>query len=148
MTPFQKILLPTDFSPQSENATCVAADLCQKYSAELTLLYVHEPVRYELPEGHVANMPSHLDRLFVELNERLDEQRQLALAAGARRVDTRLLQGPVAREIVTFAAGFDLVVVGTRGKQGLEHLVSGSISERVVQMAPCPVLVVRLRTTA
>ena len=59
MTPFQKILLPTDFSPQSENATCVAADLCQKYSAELTLLYVHEPVRYELPEGHVANMPSH-----------------------------------------------------------------------------------------
>lgn len=142
---FQKILVPTDFSPQSENATCLAADIARRYSAELTLLHVHEPVPYELPAGQVANMPSHLDRVFAGLNERLAEECALARAAGASSVEARLLQGPVTREILEHAKSFDLLVIGTRGKHGLEHWVSGSISERLVQTAPCSVMVVRLQ---
>jgi nucleotide-binding universal stress UspA family protein len=145
MMPFQKILVPTDFSLQSMNATRLAANLCERYSAALTLLYVHEPVAYELPEGQVANLPSYLDRLFVEFNQRLADARELAWAAGAHRVDTRLLQGSAKREIVRFAASFDLLVMGTRGKQGLDRLLSGSLSEHVVQTAPCAVLVVGLQ---
>lgn len=144
MTPFQKILVPTDFSVHAERATLLAADLSRRYDAELTLLYVHEPPAYELPEGHVMNMPSQLDRTFAELNQRLAEVQQAARAAGATRVDTRLLQGPIVREIVTFAGGFDLLVMGTQGRTGLARLVLGSVAERVVQTAPCPVLVVRL----
>jgi len=142
---FQKLLVPTDFSPQAAEATRLAADIARRYGAELTLLHVHHPVAYELPEGHVQNMPSELDRVYAQLGESLERARELARAAGATRVETRIVQGPVAREIVAFADGFDLVVMGARGAQGLERLLSGSITEKVLPAAPCPVLIARER---
>ena len=140
---FQKILAPTDFSAAAEAAARVAADLSQRYNAELTLLHVHEPVAYALSEGYTMNMPSQLDRSFEELNQKLDTVQRLARALGVTRIDTRLLQGPVVQEITAFAASFDLIVMGTHGRTGLAHLFMGSVAERVLQRAPGPVLVVR-----
>jgi nucleotide-binding universal stress UspA family protein len=142
---FQKLLVPTDFSPRAAEATRLAADIARRYGAQLTLLHVHHPVAYELPAGHVQNMPSELDRVYVGLDESLATARELALAAGATRVDTRIVQGPVAREIVAFADGFDLVVMGMTGARGIERMVSGSITEKVMAAAPCPVLIARER---
>jgi nucleotide-binding universal stress UspA family protein len=60
-------------------------------------------------------------------------------------VETKLLQGFVAGQIVEFASRgeFDLIVMGTHGRTGMQHLVMGSIAERVVRLAQCPVLTVK-----
>jgi nucleotide-binding universal stress UspA family protein len=144
MTPFRQILVPTDFSEHARQALRIAADLAGHYGAALTLLHVHEPIPYELPSGHVMNMPSQLDQIYAQLNQRLEDERVLASGAGATRVETRLLQGPVVNEINRFAKGFDLVILGARGlsKPGARRL--GAVAERVIDGAPCPVLAVRL----
>jgi len=144
MTPFRKILAPTDFSEHSRQALRVAAALATNPEVSLTLLYVHETIPYELPGGHVMNMPSQLDQIYAELNRRLDEERALASEVGAQRVETRLLQGPVVSEINRFAAGYDLMVIGTRGLSVLDPRRFGSVAERVIDHAPCPVLALRL----
>jgi nucleotide-binding universal stress UspA family protein len=61
------------------------------------------------------------------------------------RVETKLLQGFVAGQIVEFASRgeFDLVVMGTHGRTGMQHLFLGSVAERVVRLAHCPVLTVK-----
>lgn len=143
MSSLKKILVPTDFSADAEEATRLAADVAQRYDAELTLVHVHETPAYELPDGHVENMPSQLDRVFADLDQRLGDLAERARAAGAPRVETRILQGQVVRELVGFAAGFDLVVMGTHGRTGLSRLLLGSVAERVVQLAACPVMVSR-----
>jgi nucleotide-binding universal stress UspA family protein len=91
-----------------------------------------------------------LERLFGILKTELESTRQLALESGASRVDTRLLQGMVAGEIVEFArqGEFDLIVMGTHGRTGMMHLIIGSIAERVLRLAPCPVLTVKQTATA
>jgi universal stress protein A len=68
---------------------------------------------------------------------------------GAARVETRLLQGFAAGEIVAYAKDThsDLIVMGTHGRSGPKHLLLGSVAERVVRTAACPVLTVRARTT-
>jgi nucleotide-binding universal stress UspA family protein len=144
MTLYRQILVPTDFSEHARQALRVAANLASRDEASLTLLYVHETIPYELPSGHVMNMPSQLDQIYAELNRRLDEERVLAHEAGARRVETRLLQGPVVSEINRFAADFDLMVIGTRGLSILDLRRLGSVAERVIDGAPCAVLALRL----
>jgi nucleotide-binding universal stress UspA family protein len=140
---FQRILVPTDFSEHADRATRIGADLSRRYEIQMTLLYVHEPTTYELPDGYVENMPSHLDRVYDELNERLTQAGRLATALGACRLETRVLQGQIAQQIANFANDRDLIVMGTHGRQGLQKLLLGSIAQSVLQRAPCPVLVAR-----
>jgi nucleotide-binding universal stress UspA family protein len=140
---FQRILVPTDFSEHADRATRIGADLSRRYEVQMALLYVHEPVTYELPDGYVENMPSHLDRIYDELNVRLAEVGRVATSLGACRLETRILQGSVAQEIAKFASERDLIVMGTHGRQGLQKLLVGSIAQSVLQRAPCPVLVAR-----
>jgi universal stress protein A len=145
MTPFQKVLVPVDFSPHSAFAVEVAADLARRYDASVTLAYVHEPLAYALPEGYQLFTEPQLDRLFVEFEKQLTAQKEAAEAAGAPRVDTTLLHGFASTELTELAkqGPYDLIVMGTHGRTGLAHVVMGSVAERVVRTAPCPVLTVR-----
>jgi nucleotide-binding universal stress UspA family protein len=145
MSTFHKILVPIDFSESARAATRVAADLSRRFEAPLTLAYVFERTVYPLPDEYVLFTSEQLEYLFAEFNQRLASARQAALDAGATRVTSRLLQGWAAAEITQFArdAGFDLIVMGTRGRTGLQHLLLGSVAERVVRTAHCPVLTVR-----
>jgi universal stress protein A len=145
MSGYKKILVPVDFSAHSAEATRVAADLAKRFDASVTLTYVYDPLAYALPDG-VALMPqTEIDRLLEAFRAQLAASQRLALDAGAPRVDARLLQGFVAGQIVEFASRgeFDLIVMGTHGRTGMQHLVLGSIAERVVRLAPCPVLTVK-----
>jgi nucleotide-binding universal stress UspA family protein len=65
---------------------------------------------------------------------------------GAQSVAHEVLTGPAASEIVEFARarGMDLIVMGTHGRRGLSHLLMGSVAERVLRTAPCPVLTVKV----
>lgn len=150
MAPFRKILVPTDFSKHSAHAIDTAADLSRRYEAPVTLAYVFEPVTYALPEGHIMQSPPQLEEMRSAFEQRLVEATAEARAAGALDVQSKLLTGPVANEIVDLALQdqFDLIVMGTHGRTGLRHLVLGSVAEKVVRTAPCAVLTVRARETA
>jgi len=148
MKPFQKILVPTDFSAHSALAVQTAADLCRRYDASMLLAYVYEPIAYALPDGYLLFSEPQLNSMFEEFEKRLALEKKTAEAAGALRVETKLLQGIAATEIRQLAehAACDLIVMGTHGRKGLPHVVLGSVAERVVRSAPCPVLTVRAKS--
>jgi universal stress protein A len=145
MKPFKKILVPVDFAPHSHEAIEAAADLARRYSASLTLLHVYEPVTYILPEGYVLFTPEQLNTITTELQRRLDKAASQARSAGASEVATRLVQGSPSGEIVATqqSDGYDLIVMGTHGRTGIGHVLLGSVAEKVVRGAHCPVLTVR-----
>jgi nucleotide-binding universal stress UspA family protein len=89
--------------------------------------------------------PSQFERLIRELEQYLEASKQEALALGAANVDSQLLQGFAAGEIVAYAKDrhSDLIVIGTHGRTGPKHLLLGSVAERVVRTAQCPVLTVK-----
>jgi nucleotide-binding universal stress UspA family protein len=148
MTPFRKILAPVDFSPHSNDGMRLAADIARRYDAGLTLAHVYQPVAYPFPEGFLLYTPNQLAEMLTELQKLLDRARAELEASGPVRAETRLLQGIVASEIVTVAEqeSFDLIVMGTHGRTGLQHALLGSVAEKVLRRAHCPVLTVRPHT--
>lgn len=145
MKRFTKILVPVDFSTHSAEAVLYAADLSQHYEASVTLAHVYEPVTYSLPDGHLLFTTVQLSSMMSEFEKQLGAAMADAKAAGALRVETEMLQGVAPSEILRFAgeSGHDLIVMGTHGRTGVKHALLGSVAERVVRRAPCPVLTVR-----
>jgi nucleotide-binding universal stress UspA family protein len=145
MKPFKKILVPTDFSNCSSQAMRTAVDLAQRYEAELCLVNVYEPIDYALPTGYPLFLPGQLESLLAEHEKQLNKAVREAEAAGATRVQSKQLKGIAATELVDYAeqGGFDLIVMGTHGRTGLSHALLGSVAERVVRRATCPVLTIR-----
>jgi universal stress protein A len=150
MKPFRKILVPVDFSEHSEQAVCVAADLARRNGGTLDIVHVYDPVAYPLPEGYVLFTSQQLTRMFAEFDQRLRALAQLAQELGAPSPTTHLRQGITASDICAFAGegGFDLIVMGTHGRGGVSHLLLGSVAERVLRSAPCPVLTVKAPAAA
>jgi nucleotide-binding universal stress UspA family protein len=150
MTPFRKILVPVDFSPHSDDGMRLAADIARRYEASLTLVHVYQPVAYPFPEGFMLYTPSQLAEMLTEMQKLLDRARAEVEAGGSLRVEAKLLQGIVASEIVTTAQqeSFDLIVMGTHGRSGLQHALLGSVAEKVLRKAHCPVLTVRPQSVA
>lgn len=144
MNAFHRILVPTDFSDAAQAATHIASDLSRRFEAPLTIVYVFERTVYPLPDD-VLFTSEQLGRMFAEFNQLLASAQRQALDAGATAVTTRLLHGWAPEEVTRFASeeGFDLIVMGTHGRRGIKHLVLGSVAERVVRTAHCPVLTVR-----
>lgn len=142
---FSKVLVPIDFSAHSTEAIRVAADLARRFEARVTLLHVYEPLVYGLPDGFVLTPANKIDELLGAIDAQLDSARQQAIDAGAAEVDAKRLEGAAAAQIVEFAArgAFDLIVMGTHGRTGISHFLMGSTAERVVRLAPCPVLTVK-----
>lgn len=145
MTPFSKILVPIDFTPQSAEAVRRAVELASHSRAEVVLVHFCDPIDYRLPADSIAYTSEQLDRMCQPLRQRLDAARRDAERLGAPRVSSRLLHGEPAAGIVGVAAdeGFDLVVMGTHGRTGVSRWVMGSVAEKVVRGAPCAVLTVK-----
>lgn len=145
MKPFSKILVPVDFSTHSAEAVRYAADLSRRYEASVTLAHVYQPIAYPLPEGFVLHTAAQLANMMLEFGKLLEAAKADAEAAGALRVETEMLQGIASSEIVRFAgeSGHDLIVMGTHGRTGIKHALLGSVAEKVVREAPCPVLTLR-----
>jgi len=150
MKPFRKILVPVDFSTHSARAVQVAAELAHRYEGSLEIVHIFDPVAYPLPDGYVMFTRPQLDEMFAGFDAALAKYQQVAQAAGVSRVQTHVRQGPCAAEICEFAreGGFDLVVMGTHGRRGLNRLLLGSVAERVLRTAPCPVLTLRAEEQA
>jgi universal stress protein A len=141
----RKILCAVDFSEPSRAALHMAADMAQKFDAELTLLHVYQVPAYPLPDGVILPSTVTVTDLFDQVDRALADWRADVERLGAKRVKATSVEGQAWREIVAQASegDFDLVVVGTHGHTGIKHLLLGSVAERVVRQAPCPVLAVR-----
>jgi universal stress protein A len=143
---FTKILVPHDFSDHSTRSVEVAAELAGRYKASLTLIYVHQPTLYAAPDTFLLYPTEDSPTLMAAFSKHLDDAKVKAVAGGAGTVETKVLTGMPVNEIAKFAAdgGYDLIVMGTHGRSGVAHALIGSVAERVVRKAHCPVLTVRL----
>jgi universal stress protein A len=143
MISLRRILAPVDFSDCSDKAVAYAAELADKLRAELTVLYVVPDLTLAMPDA-VMPVPvatPDMDDLVKSANESLTK-----LIADKKMAATGVVRiGSAAAEIVDAAkeAAIDLIVIGTHGRGGLAHLLLGSVAEKVVRSAPCPVLTVR-----
>jgi nucleotide-binding universal stress UspA family protein len=127
---FRHILVPTDFSETSDAALDYGLELAARFNAQLHLLHVIDAPAV-LPAG-----------LFDDVKAKLARR----AARGQRcAVTTEVITGTSARTIVCYARArsMDLIVMGTHGRSGMAHLLMGSVAEKVVRDAPCPVLTVR-----
>ncbi len=142
---FRKILVGTDFSEPADAARRMAIDLARRLGAELEIVHVEEPLpAYAFSEGALPDLPRLQEKVRSSAERQLEDQAKEARGAGIP-VRTIVLPGTPATTIVERARteGVDLIVVGTHGRTGLEHMLIGSVAERVVRYASCPVLTVK-----
>jgi nucleotide-binding universal stress UspA family protein len=133
----KRILIPVDFSEDSLNALAYARVLATQFGAELFLLHVIEPIHF-ITESDVYTQQRHLGSAQLE-----------CIAADLRGQGQRfgtVVRGGIPSKVIVETAKrsrASLIVMGTHGRTGLAHAVIGSIAEKVVRTASCPVLTVR-----
>jgi nucleotide-binding universal stress UspA family protein len=141
---FRKILVATDFSQASEHALAYAQALATSFGSTLHLLHVvPDPVMASAwSEAYAYDLTALGESLRSEAEQQLTERAQ---AIRDVAVTTEALVGSPAGTIAGTAAerGVDLIVMGTHGRGGVTHFFMGSVAERVVRSALCPVLTVR-----
>lgn len=139
----KKILVPTDFSEHSTNAVRYGAELAARFGAELHLIHVVETTPIAYGEGAVFVSPETEAELEAAASKQLDDL-QIEPADDVQVIRTVNAGNPFV-EIVRYAkdSTSDLIVIGTHGRGAIAHMLLGSVAERVVRKAPCPVLVVR-----
>ncbi|NOZ56282.1 MAG: universal stress protein [Calditrichaeota bacterium] len=142
---YKKIVVPTDLSEHSEIAGKWAVKLAEKYGAELHFVHVVED---DIHPAYFVTGKTSIFELIPEVLERSQE----ALARFARRVRAgslphkiRVLEGEAHVQVAQYAEAekADLIVAGTRGLKGIEHILLGSTTERIIRRAPCAVLVTK-----
>jgi nucleotide-binding universal stress UspA family protein len=141
---FKKIMVPTDFSEGSRAAVDWALRMID---AGGTILVCHVVDDVPLTYGYVgvAVPPADLRERMVEEAAREMARSVPGPAPQGVQVDKRILHGNPFVSIVQLAKdeAVDLIVMGTHGRTGLKHVLIGSVTERIVRKAPCPVLVLR-----
>ncbi len=142
MTVFKHILVPTDLSDASGDALNTAIELAVTFGARLTLLHV-----WTMPTmGYAEGLAWPVDEMKQAAKRSLDELRA-KVAEQVPATDAVVKSGLDWQRIVEAASDgdVDLIVMGTHGRHGLPRVLLGSVAERVVRMAPVPVLTVRGR---
>lgn len=140
MLAVRTVLHPTDFSEHAQVAFEMACALARDYGAQLIILHVGVPPTPMVPEAMLA-----FDLVTFEEKLRADLERVRPAQPGVHPEHRLVIAADPVAEIVRVARrdGCDLIVMGTRGRTGLRHLLLGSVAERVMRAAPCPVITVR-----
>jgi nucleotide-binding universal stress UspA family protein len=145
MIDIRKILVGVDFSEHSEAALRYGAEFAKSFGAELLVCHVvpRADMLSQLPPGGEAYFPPNL----AELQQQEAQQRceELLASTGLSRGRIVLSEGSPFVELIRIARteSADLLIIGTHGRGAIAHMLLGSVAERVVRKAPCPVLVVR-----
>jgi len=144
MNEIKKILVPVDFSENSRKILQSAVMLAGKFQAHLSVVFVVQSFD-DYSGFFVPHIP------IAQFEEEMVQAAQQKMAAfvaenldPAVTHDAMVLRGDVANEILRYAedGGVDLIVMGTHGYKGLEKVLFGSVAEKVVKLAPCPVLTI------
>ena len=140
----QHFLVPVDFSEYADQALGDAITLAKKLEARLTLLHVIHYLPIGVGDMGAALPVSYMDELEADVQQGMESYRQRAQQAGLE-TDVVIVHGIPFQSIVDVARekNVDLIVTGTHGRTGLRHALLGSVAEKVVRLAPCPVLVTR-----
>jgi nucleotide-binding universal stress UspA family protein len=146
MKPFESILIAIDFSESSDYAFDYALTLARQFQAELNVMHViNEPV--DLRGFYVPHIS------FEQLEKEIEEGAEKMMEKFCREkmgdfltYKTDIVTGIPYEEIIrkAEATGASLIVLGTHGRKGIDHLIFGSTAERVVRSAACPVLTIRM----
>lgn len=145
MLPVKLILCPTDFSGPACTCVRTASELAEHFGAELLLVNVVPALPGVPPDpNYVFKIPEYEKYLHADADKHLRETREQLVGKNVK-VRTQVGHGSAAEEIVLIAKteGVDLIVISTHGATGIERWVFGSVAERVVRLAECPVLTVR-----
>jgi nucleotide-binding universal stress UspA family protein len=141
-----KILLATDGSREAQLAATTAADLAKSTGSELHVLHVGAGQPLYVAPGSSAIIEELLDTQRAEAQRVLDEQVRLVEGSGATVEEAHLsIDERPDRTIIHLSEdiGAGLIVMGSRGRGGIRRALMGSVSDAVVRLAHCPVLVVR-----
>lgn len=146
MISLKNILIPTDFSEMSLNALKYARSFADTYSARLSLLHVvDEASMYWMAMGPNSIPMGPSGDELVEIAEKEMDKFIGEHLSDVGEVGRKVLLGRPFAEIVKYAREekTDLIVLCTHGRSGLQHALLGSVTEKVIRKAPCPVLTVR-----
>lgn len=145
----KKILVPVDFSPNSKNALRIAAAIANTNKASLELLHTNVAAAYAIPLSEFVSASDYAedqeyDETAAGMLERLKQEVLNDPANAGLTVETRVVEGFLFSCIRNVAEedGVDLVVMGTKGASGVSEFLVGSNTEKVIRVAPCPVLAV------
>ena len=144
MLPVKKIIATTDFSEPSRRGVRLAVELAEHFQAELILVHATPPLQAVSGASTVSGyyLPNVSEEIKAEAGEIADRLRAEEIPS---QVPSRvhILNARPAEAITTFAEEerVDLIVIASRGASGWEHAIFGSVAERILRNAPCPVLV-------
>lgn len=143
MKTFKHIVAATDFSQPSEQAVALATHLARTFNASLTLVHV-----FQYPAALYSESALYSGELVEPVLEEAEatlSQTVRAITGEVSQVSATIRQGVPYEQILATAKelGADLIVMGTRGRTGLAHIMLGSVAEKVVRLSPIPVLTVR-----
>ncbi len=145
----RKIILATDFSEASQNAVRYAVWMAKSLQAELKLLHVFEPSGWVVPSPYyfTPGFEQWVDASLEKTRQKGKESLEELAESLDMQVETIFAEGGTGKEIVRIATEHrvDLLILGTHGYTGWNHLTIGSIAEFVVRHAACPVLTVKSR---
>ena len=151
MLPITSILVPIDFSQHSQQALIYAKEWAKQWSATLHLIHVIEPVIFPVDWGYTPVDLSNVEKEYQQTAEsELTKIIESLHNEGYSAIPQVLHGGRSSDEIIQYAKdhGISMICIATNGRGGVEHLLLGSTTERVVRKAPCPVLVIRPTTTS
>lgn len=142
---FEKILVPVDFSEYTDGIVLCASEIARRFGSSLHLLHVIPNMDYFTPyESFMAaeNMVEVQKGIAGEVEKDLEG---VAAKIKDLSVTKAIRTGVAFIEIIDYvkAEGIGLIVMGTHGRGGLEHILIGSVAEKVVRKSPCPVLTIR-----
>jgi len=147
MITLNRILVATDFSEASDAALTYGREFATRFGATLHVLHVVENVYANTlgVDSYVAMAPGLQEQLEVDARQRLKELLIDSDKSGPATVPVVMTSTSPAFAIVNYAKDHDIdvIVTGTHGRGAFAHLIMGSVAERVVRFAPCPVLTVR-----
>jgi len=147
MIKLDRILVPTDFSDYSSPALKYGCAIAARFDSELHLLHVVPDPAMLVPEAaafSVESMQAQTDALKQEAQNSLTSLPADGWSDG-KPIVREVRIGAAFLEIIDYARekDIDLIVIGTHGRSGLMHVLMGSVAERIVRKAPCPVLTVK-----
>jgi nucleotide-binding universal stress UspA family protein len=147
---FKKILVALDGSEHADHALECALDLAEKYAASVLSVSVFHPEPLSLDLEPNFTLPQTTEQFLISIkayHEKVlsESLKRVTKLKPKLNISTKLMKGRPADEIVEEAreGNFDLIVMGSRGVGGISQLLLGSVSDRVADHAPCPVLIVR-----
>ncbi len=141
---FKKILCPVDFSQYTQDVINCAADLAKKYGGELHVMHVVPNMTYFTPYESFLT-PENLVAIERNIEDEVESNFTKLLKNESVPTKSIIKTGAPFVEIIDYAKSesIDLIVMGTHGHSGIEHILIGNVAEKVVRKSPCPVMTIR-----